>query len=442
MISRYIDFQASSPSPYHVVSSLRDRLEAEGFGPLATLGDWTLEDGGSYYVIHPEQKALIAFSLGQHSPARSGYSLYCAHTDSPVLRLKLSPFVHNRGIGQLLTQQHGGLILRSWLDRPLALAGAIYELSKKRDKPSFDPQTGQVRLEQRLVASEKPLAVIPDLAIHLDRDKNSSGEINAETMMRAIFGCSADGAKLEALFERHLGADLNQVAGFELCLAPHWRHELVGLDEDFIVGPRHDDLAMVFAGLEALIDCRQQKKPRTAVVCFVDAEETGSLAAGGAASLFVRDVLLKLASTIDPSSAPLDCFSSSFVVSGDMAHAWHPAHPDKHAEAHCPSISGGLVLKENANDRYASSGLSSAVFRGLAEAAGITTQNFVVRQDMGCGSTIGPTLAAQLGAPTVDIGLPMWGMHSAAETMAVSGFSDVVRFTRTFFAGGAETALG
>lgn len=438
----YIRFLGDAVTPFHAVVECENRLRSAGFVARRLDEELKCEPGERCYVVHPDGKSLIAIHAGSRSPLDTGFAIFGAHTDSPDLRLRLNPLDEVAGCVLLTTQLHGGMIRRTWLDRPLALAGSVFQLARdKKGRPRFNPINGQPVLTRTLVRIDRPLAVIPELAIHLDREKNDGGAINAQTQLNAIFatGTDADGA-MKAL-SLAAGVPLDAIDGFDLHLMPYSRPCRAGVDESLVVGARHDDLAMVFAGLTGLIEAStaHPNPSNTLVGAFLDAEETGSQTASGASSSFLRDVLVRLTRQHPetPAGADLErALGASTVVSGDMAHALHPAHEDKHDAQHAPLINEGMVLKLNTNDRYASTGETAAIFKAICEAAGVPLQAFISRQDMGCGTTIGPITAAKLGARTVDIGAPMWGMHSAAETMGARDMTSAVAVARTFFGGG------
>ncbi len=441
----YVRFLGDAVTPFHAVVECENRLRSEGFVRVEVTEALRVNQGDKAYVVHPDGKTLIAFVVGSRSPLATGFGVWGAHTDSPDLRLRLNPLSADAGVVQLTTQYHGGIIRRSWLDRPLALAGSVFQVARDpRGRPIFSPVDGQPVVTRTLVRLDEPLAVIPDLAIHLDRKKNDEGAINPHTMLNAVFSTGEDvDAAMKALSLK-LGIPLDQIDGFDLHLVPWHRPQRVGVDGSFIVGPRHDDLAMVFAGLTGLTEAVEADPAprRTLVGAFFDAEETGSQTASGAQSSFLRDVLLRLARNHPATEGgdPEQALLRSFVVSGDMAHALHPNHTDKHDSQHAPLINAGIVIKANTNDRYATTGETAAVFRAICDAAGVPVQAFIVRQDMGCGSTIGPITAARLSARTVDIGAPMWGMHSTHETMGAQDMAWTVAAAKAFFLGGAETS--
>lgn len=439
---RYVRFLGDAVTPFHAVVQCENRLRTAGFSQISLLDTLRVQQGDKSYVVHPDGKSLIAFIVGSRAPQQTGFALWGAHTDSPDLRLRLNPLASDAGTVQLTTQLHGGLIRRSWLDRPLALAGSVFRVTRDKDgAPVFNPIDGQPLITRTLVRLDEPMAIIPDLAIHLDRKKNDEGAVNAQTMLNAVFATGDNPDAAMKQLSIRLGVPLDQIDGFDLHLIPWHRPERVGVDGSLIVGPRHDDLAMVFAGLTGLIEAAEANPApsRTAVATFFDAEETGSMTASGAQSSFLRDVLLRVARN-HPERKPGDLEQSllrSFVVSGDMAHALHPNHMDKHDSQHAPLINQGVVVKANTNDRYATTGETAAIFRAICEAANVPVQAFINRQDMGCGTTIGPITAAALSARTVDIGAAMWGMHSTGETMGAHDMAWLVDLARVFFAGGA-----
>lgn len=435
----YIEFSKATPTPFHAVAEISRRLTEDGFTAIDGTDAWSFEGGERHFVVAPDGRTVVAFVVGDTCPAEAGFRILGAHVDAPDLRLKLSPVSEACSVTRLHTQLHGGVIMRSWLDRPLDLGGMIYHL--KRDASGQivdDPQTGLPGLEKHLVRANAPVALIPELAIHLNRKVNDEGKINPEEQLIAVMGSGLRKPLVEKLSDL-LGHDLHDASGFDLHLFPYHEPMRVGVDRSMVLGPRHDDLAMSWASCEAL---RQsvRKKPRserTRVGYFVDAEEVGSMTSSGAKSSLLRHSLLRITRQhkgFETTGRDAEAaFQATLVVSADMAHAQHPNHPSKHAEGHAPQINKGITIKTNANERYASTGETAALFRGLCEKAGVAVQEFVMRQDMGCGSTIGPIVAAGLGARTVDVGLPMWGMHSTFETCGSQDLADAVLvFTEHF----------
>ena len=440
----YIRFLGDAVTPFHAVVECENRLRTAGFSPRRLDEDLTIAPGERCYVVHPDGKSVIAIHAGSRTPVETGYAIFGAHTDSPDLRLRLNPLDEQAGCVLLTTQLHGGLIRRTWFDRPLALAGSVFQLARnKQGKPVFSPITGQPVMTRTLVRIDRPLGLIPELAIHLDREKNDGGAVNAHTQLNAVFATGTDSEGAMKALSLAAGVPLGDIDGFDLHLMPHGRPTRAGVDNSLVVGARHDDLAMVFAGVTGLIEAAtaHPEPAHTQVGAFLDAEETGSQSASGAASSFLRDVLIRMARQHPETPAGADierALTASMVISGDMVHALHPAHEDKHDKHHAPLVNQGMVVKLNTNDRYATTGETAAIFKAICEAAEVPLQAFINRQDLACGTTIGPITAARLGARTVDIGAPMWGMHSCAETMGASDMVSAVAVARTFFSGGVR----
>ena len=435
----YIDFLNEAVTPFHAVAELKRRFGAAGFESVNPYHDWSVRGGDRLLIESADGRSLIAIMVGEVCPAHGGYAIVGSHTDSPDLRLKPKPTSEKSGVVRLHTQFHGGVIYRSWLDRPLDLGGCVYNIVRDENgEPTYSPDSALPEVEAKLIRARQPVAVIPDVAIHLDREKNTKGELDPEKWLNAVLGTGSRDELVPKLSEL-VGHDLLEADGFHLHLFPHYPALRVGVDRSIVLGPRHDDLAMVYASAQALIESldRDSARRRTRVAVFFDAEEVGSMTSSGAHSGFLRDNLLRLTRShegyVRGEMDPEQAFAASFVISADMVHAVHPNHPEKHEERHAPQINEGLVIKTNANERYATTGETAAMFRAICERADVPVQGFVVRQDMRCGSTIGPITSALLGARTVDVGIPMWGMHSTGETVGALDLGRAVAaFTEHF----------
>jgi aspartyl aminopeptidase len=440
----YIGFLARAVTPMHAVVECASRLRAAGFKEKNLDDDLAVEPGERWWTVHPDGRTLVAVVVGERAPVDTGFVIYGAHTDSPDLRLRLNPLEEGAGTVVLTTQLHGGLVRRSWLDQPLGLAGAVWQAVRDRSgRPRFHPVSGQPLLARHLFHIDRPVAVIPSLALHLDREVNEKGAVDPQKGLNAV--CASlmrEDAVIEAL-SAEARVPLGEADGFDLHLFPWARPVRVGIDRSLVCGPRHDDLAMVWVGLEGLL-ASQARLPRTShtrVAVFFDAEETGSQTSSGAASSWFERLLLRLVRRhpeTRPESDAETALSRSLVVSGDMAHALHPSHREKHDPAHAPQINQGIVVKVNANDRYASTGETTAAFRAICEAAGVPMQVYLHRQDSTCGTTIGPITAARLGARVVDVGLPMWSMHSAIETLGAADLDHGIEALACFFTGAGK----
>jgi aspartyl aminopeptidase len=412
-LCRFVD---ASPSPFHCVKTAADRLAAAGFvehqrtdppAPIAAGSGGFLREAGT----------LLAWRAGADAPAAAGFRMLLAHTDSPNLRLKPQAEFSREGYGLWAIDKYGGVTLATWADRDLGLAGRV----------GVRTQGG---VEVKLVDVRRPVARISNLAIHLNRGVNDSGLLlNPETQMPPIFGMSpGEGPeRLRGLIAAELGCAPGDLLDWELGLYDVQPPVIGGLDGDFIYSARMDNQFSCYAAIQGLIDAAPGRS--TAVVALFDHEEIGSNSARGARSALLRNVLRQLTRDHEE-QAPggLErALAHSFMVSADMAHGVHPNFADKHEARHKPMMNAGVVIKHNASVRYATDARSASHFRALCQDIEVPLQDFVNRTDLACGSTVGPSTAAQLGVTTVDVGCAMLSMHSARE---VAGAADVALFTR------------
>ena len=413
-LTRLCDFLEQSPTPWHATHNMAQRLEQAGFTRLEETANWQLSPGKRYYVTRNDS-SLIAFQL----PAGklSGLRMLGAHTDSPGLRLKPNATQYSAGWMQLGVQVYGGVLLAPWFDRELGLAGRVHV------------RHADGRLESVLLNVAQPVAMIPSLAIHMDRDVNGGRSINPQTQMAPVLLQSND-LKLNDLLAQWLEAQHGlravDIVDFELGFYDVQPPALVGLRQELLASARLDNLLSCFVGLEALLACDGEQG---ALLVANDHEEVGSASACGAQGPFLGDVLKRLNVQVGGGSEEslIQLIQSSLMISCDNAHALHPNFRDKHDERHGPAINGGPVIKVNASQRYATNSVTGALFRDVCREADVPVQSFVTRADMGCGSTIGPITATEVGVPTIDVGLPQWAMHSIRET---SGTRDVEYLTR------------
>lgn len=396
----YID---ASPSPFHAVLGASELLEAAGFRPLREEEAWKLTPGGRHYVVR-NGSTLGAFVLGRRPPSGGGFHLIGAHTDSPNLRLKPLPDIERSGYMQLGVEIYGGVLLASWLDRDLGLAGRVLV------------DAGDGAILSRLILARRPLARVPQLAIHLNRDVNEQGLVlNKEQQMVPVVGL-AGGRGFRSWLAETAEVEPDRILAHELMLFDVNPPCFSGFDEDFVHAPRLDNLASCHAALTALVETADLEVDSTRAIVLYDNEEVGSATAQGAAGSFLEDLLERIVSGLGESGeASRRARAQSFLISADMAHAVHPNYADKHESRHQPRMNEGPVIKMNANARYATDAESAAVFSNLARAAEVPVQRFVMRADMPCGSTIGPLVATRLGIKTVDVGNPMLSMHSCRE---------------------------
>jgi len=393
-------FISASPTPFHAATSLQARLEAAGF--RAHEAGQALEPGAPGVYLR-RGGSLIALKPGRAGLLEEGLRMVGAHTDSPCLMVKPRPERVEGGYCQLGVEVYGGALLNPWFDRDLSLAGRV----------SFASPEGGVATA--LVDFECPVAVIPSLAIHLDREANKNRSVNAQTDMAPLLAVATDAGwdLREALAARlrDRGHPAERVLEYELCFYDTQPPALLGLRGDFIASARLDNLLSCHTGLEALLAADDDAQPWRLLVCN-DHEEVGSLSASGAQGPMLRQFLQGLL----PSPADLPTLMArSMLISADNAHGVHPNYADRHDPAHGPMLNGGPVIKVNASQRYATSSDGAALFRLLAERLDLPVQSFAMRADMGCGSTIGPITAGELGVTTLDIGVPTFAMHSIRE---------------------------
>ncbi|SDN08368.1 M18 family aminopeptidase [Pseudomonas jinjuensis] len=414
-----IDFLAASPTPFHATQSLARRLEEAGYRRLDEREAWRTEAGGRYYVTRNDS-SLIAFKLGRGPLLDNGLRLVGAHTDSPCLRVKPNPELARKGYWQLGVEVYGGALFAPWFDRDLSLAGRVtFRLAGK--------------VESRLIDFARPIAVIPNLAIHLNRDANMGWAINAQNELPPILaqlavGESRDFRDLLAeqlQLEHGIGADT--ILDYELSFYDTQRAAVLGLQDEFIAGARLDNLLSCYAGLDALLSSSDEQ---SGVLVCTDHEEVGSCSACGADGPFLEQVLRRL---LPEGDAFARVVQKSLLVSADNAHGVHPNYADKHDANHGPLLNGGPVIKINANQRYATNSETAGFFRHLCLEAEVPVQSFVVRSDMACGSTIGPLTAGQLGVRTVDIGLPTFAMHSIRELAGSKDLTYLAKVLRAFY---------
>ncbi|WP_043526928.1 M18 family aminopeptidase [Litchfieldella xinjiangensis] len=418
-LERLLNFLQRSPTPWHAVANMAQRLEQAGYRRLDETLSWQLSPGERIYITRNDS-SLVAMQLP--ADRLEALRMIGAHTDSPGLRLKPNAAQQNSGWLQLGVEVYGGALLAPWFDRDLGIAGRVQV--RREDG----------RIQGLLLNVERPVAIVPSLAIHLDREANNGRAINAQTQMAPVLLQGGDKADLQRLIQRWLHEQHNienaDVLDFELAFYDVQPPSRVGMEGELIASARLDNLLSCFIGLEALLACDGRQG---ALMVANDHEEVGSASTSGAQGPLLSDVLRRVNAQLgDPSEEGyIRLIQASRMISCDNAHALHPNFPDKHDAAHGPAINGGPVIKVNANQRYATNSATAAMFRDLCREVAVPVQTFVTRADMGCGSTIGPITATQLGVPTLDIGVPQWGMHSIRET---AGSQDVGYLTKVLTA--------
>lgn len=400
-----LDFLHASPTPFHATTQMAHQLQQAGFIALHEGDAWQLESGQRYFVTRNDS-SIIAFVYGKRPLLETGIRMVGAHTDSPCLKVKPQPELNRRGYFQLGVEVYGGALLAPWFDRDLSLAGRV----SYRD--------GSHTIRSVLVNFVDPVATIPSLAIHLDREVNRNRSINAQKdivpLLLQLNEKDAQTPDFRALLLAHIQReypqlDAAQVLDYEISLYDTQAPALVGWQQDFIASARLDNLLSCYIGLQALL---QSDPEVTSLLICTDHEEIGSTSTCGARGPMLQQFLERLVPDTDTRVRVLD---RSLMVSADNAHGIHPNFSDRHDENHGPLLNRGPVIKVNANQRYATNSETSAIFRVLCDQAQVPVQSFVSRTDMECGSTIGPLTAAEVGVKTLDVGVPTFAMHSIRE---------------------------
>eukprot|EP00529_Nitzschia_sp_RCC80_P018845 CAMPEP_0113473382 /NCGR_PEP_ID=MMETSP0014_2-20120614/18016_1 /TAXON_ID=2857 /ORGANISM="Nitzschia sp." /LENGTH=500 /DNA_ID=CAMNT_0000366149 /DNA_START=519 /DNA_END=2021 /DNA_ORIENTATION=- /assembly_acc=CAM_ASM_000159 len=465
------EFLTKSPDPFHAVANCSSKLETNGFTKLdvSVPLKGRLEPGGKYYYI-VEYSTIVAFAVGlKFQPSEAfGFHMLGGHTDSPNLKIKPKSKRSASGYVQLGVECYGGGLWHTWFDRDLSVSGRVLVQKKKKG----DGQS-PVLTEQRLVNLEDPVARISTLCIHLQSaDERKAFAVNKENHTAPVIattkiqsqanedakihletsatdqvnnnhGTWRDGQEpllLQAIANK-LDVSVEDIVDFELNLYDTQPACLGGMTKEFLYSARLDNLATVFAGMEALVQYTKGEDFETSsdvslVVAF-DHEEVGSTSAQGAGSPVMADAVQRITSALAATTNDHDfynsCIRKSFVLSIDQAHAIHPNYSSKHESLHAPKLGDGIVIKTNSNQRYATTGVTGFFVRELGRMANVPVQEFVVRNDCPCGSTIGPTISASTGIRVVDAGMPQLSMHSVREVMSVVDLTYGVDIFRTFF---------
>ena len=418
-VDELLTFLREAVTPFHAVQAMSRRLADAGFEAVESFDPDTMVPGRGYFMTR-QGSSLIALRAGQSEPAQ-GLRLVGAHTDSPNLSVKPNPVVGRGGCVQLGVDVYGGALLNPWFDRDLALAGRVTVLN------------AQGQLESVLFDTGTAVAVVPSLAIHLDREANKQRSINPQKdVVPLVMLGHPDTLDFKAwlakqLVEQDSSREGLRVMDFELSLYDTQSPGLVGMDQSFIASARLDNLLSCYAGLAALIE---ETDADWSMLVATDHEEVGSASTVGAQGPMLMDALTAL-TPVPQGNQSLR--NQSWMLSVDNAHAVHPNYADKHDDQHSPHLGGGPVIKINRNQRYATDSEGAARLRLLAERAGVDVQAFVMRADLACGSTIGPITATETGIPTTDLGVPTLAMHSIRELACVQDIPQLIALLQAFY---------
>lgn len=427
-VQHLLSFIDESPSPWHAVASIEAAIQAFQFVKLDEMVKWQLQTGGRYYVVR-DDSSIVLFVLGRKAPAESGFKIVGAHTDSPGFRIRPNAATASNGIARIGVEIYGGPILATFTDRDLSLAGRVSYVDDKGN------------LSQKLVRFDQSLVRLPNLAIHLNRGVNEDGlKLHKQNELFLLFTqLTADQLPPQpyfvALLAQAAGIEAAQLLSWDLAVYDTHKGTFWGANQEFYANSQIDNLASCHAGLQALLNDAVINTAESTLVCaFFDHEEIGSKSHIGAAGNFLTDVLQRISIATSSDREAMSCASAnSFLISADMAHAYHPNFASAYEADHSVIVNQGPAIKSNANRRYSTESISTAHFIRWCKEADVPYQRYSHRSDLPCGSTIGPIASAQLGIRSVDIGCPMWAMHSVRESAGVQDHEYMIKVLKQFF---------
>ncbi|MGM0443516.1 MAG: M18 family aminopeptidase [Fibrobacterota bacterium] len=419
-ISELFSLISACPTPAHAVSHIGKRLKNAGFLRLDARGSWNLSEETAFYSVE-NSSCLFAFHPGDGCRLEDGLRIFCAHTDAPGFRVKPQGLLaQSGGLQQLNTEVYGGAILRSWLDRPLTLAGRVF--------------IDDGKLREQLIHIDRPLCTIPEVAIHLNKTVNDGQEIKRQSHVLPLMESAlheSTGGKIQDLLAAECACSPEEILSADLHVIPCEEGTRFGREQRLISAPRLDDFAMIHTGLRAF-ESAQNSAPT--LLCLFDNEEVGSKTAQGADSALLPDFLARLVHTLGkPQETYHQMRANSFMISADMAHALHPAHVEKHDPRLQPQINGGPVIKYNANAKYTTDAAAAARFKQLCRTGNVPVQEYANRSDMPGGSTLGNLLTTHFPVSAVDMGNPLLAMHAVREVCGVDDLAYAERVFRAHF---------
>ncbi len=414
-----LNFLDNSPSSFHAVENMSRLLTEAGMVRLYEGQPWQLEAGRGYYVTRNDS-ALIAFRISKKDFA--GFQMMASHSDSPMFKIKTNAeILVDKKYVKLNVEKYGGMLCAPWLDRPLSVAGRIVVRTPEG-------------VASKLVKLDRDLLIIPNLAIHMNREVNEGYKFNAQRDMLPLLGCSEEDPRgaFFKLVAQEAGVEPDDILDTDLFLYNRMKGTVLGLNREFVASGRLDDLQCAFASLKGFLAA--EPKDSVAVHCVLDNEEVGSGTKQGAASTFLYDVLHRICRALGKDEEGYQmALSSSFLVSADNAHSVHPNQPDKADPTNRPYMNGGIVIKYSANQKYTTDAVSAAIFRTICDQAGVPYQTFTNRSDMLGGSTLGNISNTKVALNTVDIGLPQLAMHSPYETAGAKDTAYLAEAARVLF---------
>lgn len=417
-----LDFIKKSPSCFHAVKNICKTLSENGFTELKESEKWNIAKGGRYFTVR-NMSSVTAFSVPENAEDYKTlpYMICASHSDSPSFKIKENPEINSEGCTVLNVEKYGGMIIEPWFDRPLSAAGRI--IVKEGDK-----------IKQVLVDIGKNLLMIPNLAIHMNREVNNGHKIDVQGEVRPVLSLNRDKRLLE-IAAQEAGVNVKDISGADLFLYNRCEPCIWGAEDEFMSSGKLDDLECAFSTLQGFISgCSEEKNKSIKVYSVFDNEEVGSQSRQGAASTFLYDVLSRLSYALGGNAEDFRIsLAKSFMISADNAHAVHPNYASSADPVNRPKINGGIVIKFNAAQKYTSDSLTAAFFKGICEKADVPYQIFTNNSNIAGGSTLGNISQMQVSVPCVDIGLAQWAMHSPYETAGVLDADYMVRAVRQFY---------
>lgn len=415
MVKELIKFLNKSHSQYHSINEIKNILLANGYQELKEKEDFKIEKGHNYFVIR-NLTSIIAFKIPQDIKDYH-YQIVAVHSDSPTYKVKEHVLNNTANCAKLVVEGYGGMIHSTWLDKPLSIAGRV--VTKEGDT-----------LQSHLLDIDKDLCIIPNVAIHLNRDINEGYKYNPQVDLCPILGDSLSNENFDQLLSKEL--DNKEIVSYDLYLYNRTPATIIGVNDDYVASAKLDDLASDFACLQGLLTSKNNQG--ISLFASFDNEEVGSETINGADSTFLNDILSRLNSALGYSQEDYyKAIAKSFMISADNAHATHPNHPELSENGSEVLLNKGVVLKHNANMKYTTEGLSGALIKLLGEKANINIQEYFNRSDIRGGSTLGDISISHVSVLSADIGLPQLAMHSSYETMGAKDLNDMIKLIKTYY---------
>lgn len=425
LTNNLIEFINNSPSVFHAVDNMKNILENAGYIELKEGSEWILDKGGRYYVVRNES-TIAAFALPVMSDYKEiqGFHIVAAHSDSPTFKIKDNPEIVTDGkYIKLNTEKYGGMIMNSWLDRPLSVAGRVAVRENGR-------------IVSKLVNVDKDMLVIPNVAIHMNRDINTGMDYNAQVDLLPLYSQAdiENRKNFMDIIAEYSGTDKRDILAHDLFLYVRDKGRIIGGNNEYIMSPKLDDLQCAFSAVTAITEENDNTTTYVNMCVVFDNEEVGSSTRQGADSTFLEDILLRIQEAFGENNSWLKRkISDSILISADNAHAVHPNHPEKADLTNRPYVNGGVVIKYHGGQKYTTDALTAGYIKDLCINANIPFQTFANRSDMAGGSTLGNISISHVSMPSVDIGMPQLAMHSAVETGGVRDTEYAVKMMKAFY---------